>query len=194
MDFINPNPLCCHLTSLSSLNTLSFHNNSTALALVRVACRHTHTHAHTHTLLTAGSDIWYCQHSLPQRSEQYLKPSHCKVKPNGASTGVCVRVHPHTHTYPICILIHSTDPRLFAWLVISSVTQWHGDMRKAAQYHQCCCAVKTESLVICRRVMLYKPSVRCTIPSHIIIWQGRQQCITPSTVQCVSSMELIAPL
>lgn len=78
-----------------------------------------------------------------------------------------------------------------SWPGISSVFQLHRDMRKA-QYSQRGCALRTESLVVRWRVMLYKPGICRTIPSHIIIWQGRQQHITHSHVQRVSSTEWIA--
>lgn len=57
---------------------------------------HTHTHIRIHTLLTAGSELWFCQHSLPQRSEQYL--NHHTVKSNlmelpQACVCACTHVH-----------------------------------------------------------------------------------------------------
>lgn len=119
MDFINPNPLCCHLTRHSFLSTLNYHNNSTALAPVSAAC--TYVHIRTHTQLTAGSELWFCQHCLPQRSEQYL--SHQTVKQNLIELQSCVHILTRTHMqtfqpnslFAICILIHSTDPRLYVW-------------------------------------------------------------------------------
>lgn len=135
MDFIKPNPLCCHLTRHSSLNTLSFHNNSTALALVSVAWAY--THIHIHTPLTAGSELWFCQRSLPQCSEQYL--NHHTVKWNLMELAhTHVRAHILIHTYTplsptgysqsVSDSFHWSHCCMFGeriWPVISSVIQWH---------------------------------------------------------------------
>lgn len=192
MDFINPNPLCFHLTRHSSLNTPSFRNNSAALALVSVAGVYTDTHVQTHMCATNSRVRALVLSAQPPHTH-----THWKVKPNGASTGARVDPRTRTHTcqttglFPNGVLIHSTDPKLYVWREnLARDVGGHPVVQRYEPHRIINAAVHRgqKTLFYAEEWRVINPVLHCVISSCIIVWQpggGGQQPITLSPVQYV---------